>query len=411
MQYRTTTAIEEITSHNLSQVVVKLGKEKPILHHHPWLFSNSLERVPSTAEDGGVVKVVSSKGDFLAYAHFNKQSKIALRLLEWDEENPVNENWWRVKIKDAISRRLNPLKKDRNGAIRLVSSEADFLPGLIVDFYNGFLLVQFLTKGMENVRDLVFDELGNSLMPRGIIERSVNILRRLEGLESNIEHISGENPGNSIEFEEAGVKFTFNPFEEGHHPFHIDQKFARQISSNYFEGKKVLNCFSHTGEFSLHALKNGAAEVVSIDNNAKANEHYRKNLALNGFNVGENDVMEEDAFKALRHLNDIGRKFDVIIVNPPKFAPTKAYAEKAQRAYKDLHLHAMKNLAHGGRLIALSNSGGISNDQFKQVLSWAALDAKRQVQIVEQITHSSETPVRLSFPESEYLKGIVCEVI
>ena len=395
----------------LESVAVKRGKDKPIKHNHPWLFSNSILNESAKLRSGDIVRVNDEFGGFLAYGVYNADSKIVLRFVEWDENVAVDDHWWRKKIRESIGRRLNDLKNEPTSGIRLVAAENDFLPGLLVDYFNGYLVVQFLTSAIERYKDLVVEELNNTLKPMGIVERSENVLRRLEGLEPNIEHLSGDNPGETLVFTEGEVKLQMRPYDSGQVQFYIDQKRCRLASAKYFKNKRVLDCFCHSGEFSLHALKNEALEVVSVDIDEDALAHYKANLALNGFDVPEENIKQEDVFKSIRHFNDMERHFDVIIMNPPKFAPTRAYAEKAQKAYKDLHLNAMKNLRPGGILIALSCSGGINSEQLKQVLSWAALDANRHIQIVEQIYQGNEVPVRLSFPESEYLKGFVCEVI
>ena len=391
------------------EVILKKGKEKAVLQRHPWLFSGAIERVKGKPADGDVVKLLSDKGEFMAYGFYNGQSRVALRLLEWNEATEINEDWLRKKVRLAVASRSNLLTPETN-TYRLIFSEADYLPGLIVDKYAGYLAIQVLTSGIERLMPVVIDELEKLLQPEGIFDKSDAASRAHEGLETNNAVLAGKHPPESVEVSENGVKYSINIAEGQKSGFYCDQRDNRDIVAQHAKGKKLLDCFSYTGGFTLNALKNGASSVLSVDSSALAIDTLYKHIHLNNLDATKHAAVQSDVNKQLRILREQGEKFDIVVLDPPKYAPSRSALDKASRAYKDLNRLGMLLLESGGLLATFSCSGAMDIATFKQVLAWAALDAGKEVQFIHQFCQPEDHPVRASFPEGEYLKGLLCRV-
>ncbi len=391
------------------EVILKKGKEKAVLQRHPWLFSGAIERVKGKPADGDVVKLLSDKGDFMAYGFYNGQSRVALRLLEWNEATQINEDWLRKKVRLAVASRSNLLTSETN-TYRLIFSEADYLPGLIVDKYAGYLAIQVLTSGIERLMPVVIDELEKLLQPEGIFDKSDAASRAHEGLATNNVVLAGKYPPESVEVRENGVKYSINIAEGQKSGFYCDQRDNRHIVAQHAKGKKLLDCFSYTGGFTLNALKNGASSVLSVDSSALAIDTLHKHIHLNNLDATKHAAVQSDVNKQLRILREQGEKFDIVVLDPPKYAPSRSALDKASRAYKDLNRLGMLLLESGGLLATFSCSGAMDIATFKQVLAWAALDAGKEVQFIHQFCQPEDHPVRASFPEGEYLKGLLCRV-
>ncbi|RCH54999.1 class I SAM-dependent rRNA methyltransferase [Mucilaginibacter hurinus] len=392
------------------KVILKKGKEKAVLQRHPWVFSGAIEAVKGKPVNGDIVRLVNAKGDFMAYGFYNDQSRVALRLLEWDEQVIIDEVWLRDKIRTAVAARMQLLNTDDTNACRLIFSEADYLPGLIVDKYADHLAVQVLTSGIERLMPVVIDELQTLLQPKSIFDKSDASSRLHEGLETNNKLLWGTLPPDLIEVKENAVVYGINIAEGQKSGFYCDQRENRHILARYATGKKVLDCFSYTGGFTLNCIKHGAASVTSVDSSALAIETLTENIRLNGFNQAKHTAIKADVNSQLRRFKEDGEKFDVIILDPPKFAPSRSALDRASRAYKDLNRVGMLLLNKGGLLATFSCSGAMDMETFKQVLAWAALDAGKQVQFIYQFCQPEDHPVRSSFPEGEYLKGLLCRV-
>ncbi|MBS1533015.1 MAG: class I SAM-dependent rRNA methyltransferase [Bacteroidetes bacterium] len=390
-------------------VILKKGKEKAVLQRHPWLFSGAVERVKGKPANGDIVRLLNDRGGFMAYGFYNGQSRVALRLLEWDEAVEVNEDWFRRKVAVAVAGRGNILNESTN-TCRLVFSEADYLPGLIVDKYADYLAVQVLTSGIENVMPIIIDELQKLLKPEGIFDKSDAGSRAHEGLDTINQVLAGKHPPELVTVIENGLTYGINIAEGQKSGFYCDQRDNRRITAQHAKGKKVLDCFSYTGGFTLNALKNGAASVTSVDSSALAIETLKKNIALNKLDAKKVTTIQSDVNRQLRTFREQGEKFDLIVLDPPKYAPSRSALDKASRAYKDLNRLAMYLLEPGGLLATFSCSGAMDIDTFKQVLAWAALDAGKEVQFIYQFCQPEDHPVRASFPEGEYLKGLLCRV-
>jgi len=392
------------------EIVLKKGKEKAALQRHPWVFSGALEKVKGKPEDGDVVKVFAFDKEFLAYGYFNGNSRVAVRLLEWDETQTINAAWYQNRLKQAIASRQFILSEETN-TCRLVFSEADFLPGLIVDKYANFLSLQILSSGIEKVKTEIVEILKKELNPTGIFDKSDATARGHEGLPIENGLLWGENPPEFLEVKENGIAYNINIAEGQKSGFYCDQRDNRKILASYTKDKKVLDCFSYSGGFSLNSLANGATSITSVDSSALALETLRQNVELNKFDVDKVTAIQSDVNKQLRAFKESGELFDVIVLDPPKYAPSRSALDRAARAYKDLNRLGMLLLEKGGLLATFSCSGAVDIETFKQIIAWAALDAGREVQIIKQFCQPEDHPVRISFSEGEYLKGLLLRVL
>lgn len=395
----------------MHSVKLKKGKEKAVRQMHPWVFSGAIEQIKGKPENGDIVIVNDSNNAFLAYGFFNDKSRVAVRLLEWNQDSEIDENWWRKKIRTAVKHREN-LNTEHTNTYRLIFSEADFLPGLIVDRYADFLSVQILTSGIERIKGIILDELQQLLNPKGIFDRSDASARAHEGMEASSGGILwGAEPPEFVSVKENGILYQVNIAEGQKSGFYCDQRDNRKWVAEYAKGKKVLDCFSYSGGFSLNALGQDAAEVISVDSSALALETLKRNIEGNNFKKIPHKLIQSDVNKQLRAFREENAKFDIIILDPPKYAPSRSALTKASRAYKDLNRMAMLLLNEGGLLATFSCSGAVDISTFKQILAWAALDAGKEVQFIQQFSQAADHPVRSSFPEGEYLKGLLCRVM
>ena len=392
------------------QVRLKKGKEKAVRQLHPWVFSGAIESVKGKPSNGDIVSLTDHEGKFMGYGFYNNQSRVAVRLLEWDENKAVDEGWWRSRIRKAVQARSELLSSSETNTCRLIFSEADFLPGLIVDKYNDFLSVQLLTSGIDNIKDILLDELKKLLSPSGIFDRSDASSRSHEGLDASFGKLYGIDPPEFVTIKENDIKYDVNIAEGQKSGFYCDQRDNRKLVAQYAKGKRVLDCFCYSGGFTLNAFKNGASEVISLDSSALALDTLKQNITLNNMDKMNHQSIQSDVNKQLRVFREGDQKFDLIILDPPKYAPSRSALIKASRAYKDLNRLAMSLLNDGGLLATFSCSGAVDISSFKQILAWAALDAGKEVQFIHQFSQPEDHPVRSSFPEGEYLKGLLCRV-
>jgi 23S rRNA (cytosine1962-C5)-methyltransferase len=356
---------------------------------------------------GSTVDVLSSSKHFLARASYSPTSQIRARVWTFEDE-PVDKEFFRKQIRKAIEPR-NSLPDFRDtDAIRLIYAESDRIPGLIVDRYGDVLILQSLTAGSEfwkeTLADLLLEETGLST----IYERSDADVRELEGLESNVGLLRGMLPDSQIIIHENGLKFNVN-LESGHKTgFYLDQRANRLRVRELAKDKDVLDSFCYTGGFTVNALAGGAKSVLSIDSSADALALAKQNVELNDLPLDKTNLVEGDVFQLLRKFRDENRSFDMIILDPPKFAPTAAQAERAARGYKDINLLAFKLLRPGGILVTFSCSGGVDAGLFQKIVAGAALDAGTDAKILEHLSQGPDHPVALHFPEAAYLKGLIC---
>jgi 23S rRNA (cytosine1962-C5)-methyltransferase len=394
----------------MARVVLKRGREKPVLNRHPWIFSGAIKRVEGEVTDGEVVAVADHRGRFLAQGYLNRRSQIAVRLLTWDEDEVVGGDFWRRRLELAWASRQALADDPSTGAYRLVNAESDLLPGLVVDRYGDYLVVQFLTLGIERWKAELVGLMADLLEPRGIYERSDVEVREKEGLAQVTGLLHGEEPPDLMEITENGHRFLVD-IKTGHKTgFYLDQRENRQKLTRYCRGKDVLNCFAYTGAFAVYAAAAEAGRITNVESSAEALDLVRRNMALNGFADRNDEYIEGDVFQVLREYRNQGRVFDLVILDPPKFAYSQHQVQSACRGYKDINLLAMQIVAPGGILFTFSCSGRVSPDLFQKVLFGASVDARRDVQIIEKLSQASDHPILLTFPESEYLKGLVCRV-
>jgi 23S rRNA (cytosine1962-C5)-methyltransferase len=399
----------------MADLVLKPGREKSLLRRHPWIFSGAVHHVDGVpalrqAQDiasGDTVDLLSFKGDFLARAAYSPTSQIRARVWTFDQE-PVDADFFRKRIQNALARRATLNLQHSTNAYRLVHAESDGLPGLIVDRYADVLVLQSLTTGSEFWKETLADILLEETGLDTIYERSDADVRELEGLQPIIGPLCGSINHSLLTIIENGLKFNLN-LETGHKTgFYLDQRDNRLRVRELAKGRAVLDCFCYTGGCTLNALVGGAKSVVAVDASAEALVLGRENVLLNGRQAEDVEWREGDVFQVLRKFRDEDRSFDMIILDPPKFAPTAAQAEKASRGYKDINLLAFKLLQPGGILVTFSCSGGIDAALFQKIVASAALDASVEAQIVGHLSQAADHPVALNFPEGAYLKGLVC---
>lgn len=394
----------------IPRIILKPGREKPVLNRHPWIFSGAVKSVEGSPNDGDVVAVVDHRGDFLARGYLNRRSQIVLRLLTWDEGQAIDASFWRSRLEQALARRQSLAEDPSTNAYRLVNAESDLLPGLVVDRYAGYLVVQFLTLGVDRRRGELIDILADLTEPEGIYERSDVDVRQKEGLSPSTGPLGGDSPPEVVEVLENRYRFLVDIKAGQKTGFYLDQRENRRKTGVYCSGREVLDGFAYTGAFAVYAAAAGATRVVNVDSSAEALNLARRNMALNGLGGGD-EYVARNLFQTLRRYRDAGQCFGVVILDPPKFAYSRSQIEAACRGYKDINLLAMKLIQPGGFLVTFSCSGLVSSDLFQKVVFGASVDAGREAQIIERLSQGADHPVLLSFPEGEYLKGLICRVL
>jgi 23S rRNA (cytosine1962-C5)-methyltransferase len=388
-------------------LILKPGREKSLFRRHPWIFSGAIQRVDEGLESGSTVDVLSSAGEFLARGSYSPHSQIRARVWTFDDE-PVGQDLFRKRIRLALAlRRTWDLAADTN-AIRLIYAESDGLPGLIVDRYSDTLVMQCLTAGVEAWREALADILLEETGLSDIYERSDADVRELEGLPPRLGPMRGVLASFLFPVFEHGLQFNVNLASGQKTGFYLDQRTNRQQVRGLAHGREVLDCFCYTGGFSVNALAGEAKSILAVDVSSDALRMAADNVQLNGLPAAKIQFLEADVFHALRKFRDERRTFDMIILDPPKFAPTISQVEKASRGYKDINLLAFKLLRPGGILVTFSCSGGVDADLFQKIVASAALDAGAEAQIIQHLSQAPDHPVALHFPEGTYLKGLVC---
>jgi 23S rRNA (cytosine1962-C5)-methyltransferase len=392
---------------SLKAVILKPEREKSVLRRHPWIFSGAVARVEGGPESGETVQVRAADGTPLAVGAFSPQSQIVVRLWDFDAATPIAPDFFRARLQRAlVMRRALGIE----GAARLVSAESDGLPGVVVDRYGEFLVCQFLSAGAERWKGEIVALLGELAPGQGIYERSDVDVREKEGLRPVTGVLAGVAPEALLEIAEGRCRFWVD-VQRGHKTgFYLDQRENRAMVGRLAQGREVLNCFAYTGGFGVSAIWGGAARVTNVEASAAALSLAQRNAELNGLDLSLIENAEGDVFQVLRRYRDARRQFDLIVLDPPKFAESHSQIEGATRGYKDINLLALKLLRPGGLLATFSCSGLITPDLFQKIVAGAALDAGRDTQIVQRLSQSPDHPVALNFPEGEYLKGLICRV-
>jgi 23S rRNA (cytosine1962-C5)-methyltransferase len=390
------------------RLTLKPGREKSLLRRHPWIFSGALAGVEGEPAPGEMVPVVSAQGAFLAWAAYNPHSQIVGRVWSWDQQRAPDRALLRERLSSAIETRQALLPDVR--AVRLVHAESDRLPGVVADRYDGVLVLQLSSAGADRLREVIADVLVELTGLACVFERSDADVLELEGLPARVGPLRGAAPPEPIAVEENGLRFQVSVARGHKTGFYLDQRDNRLLVRQHAPGREVLDCFCYTGGFALNALAGGARSVLAVDSSADALQAAQRNAQANEVAPQRVQWLEGDVFQALRRLRDQARAFDLIVLDPPKFAPTAALAERAARAYKDINLLAFKLLRPGGLLFTFSCSGGMPRELFQKVVAGAALDAGVHAQIVRHLDAAPDHPVALAFPEGEYLKGLLCRV-
>jgi len=386
---------------------LKAGREKSLRRRHPWLFSGAVERVSGSPQAGDTVDVRSSSGQVVARAAYSPASQIRARAWTFDPAEEVDAAFFRNRVLRALAvREALPAAKHSN-ALRLIHAESDGLPGLVVDRYADVLVAQFLAAGVERWRDPILDALAELTGCEAIYERSDAETRKLEGLEPRAGFVRGNRKASRCPIIEYGLNFRVDVEQGQKTGFFLDQRENRQRVRALAAGREVLDGFCYTGGFAIAALAGGAKRVTALESSSAALDVARENLAANPLDASTIEFVQADVFKHLRLLRDKGAKYGLIVLDPPKLAPTAAHVKNAARAYKDINLLAFKLLAPGGLLATFSCSGGVSAELFQSIVAGAALDAGADAKIIERFSAAPDHPVALEFPEGDYLKGLL----
>jgi 23S rRNA (cytosine1962-C5)-methyltransferase len=393
-----------------AQIVIRADREKPILNQHPWIFSGAISEIKGDPQPGEIVTVVTERNRFLARGYWNAKSQIQVRILSWHDE-PIDDEWWARAIASSIDRR--PVASD--GGTRLINAENDFIPGLIVDHYAGFLVLQALTYGIDQRKPLIAQILNDLIASRGIYERSDIDVRAKEGLKQVTGVLTGEEPPPTLVIREGDHRFHVD-VRKGHKTgFYLDQAYNRSLTPHYLDTanpSRLLNLFSFTGAFSLWAAPYDV-HAINVDASRDALELAEAQVALNPSHIHPNyqsEYIQADVFDYLRDQVEEKQQYDLVICDPPKFAQNAQQIERAARGYKDLNLNSFKLVRPGGYLMTFSCSGAVTPDLFQKIVFGALADSGRTAQIVRHLHAAEDHPVALTFPEGMYLKGLLLRV-
>jgi len=385
---------------------LKPGREKSLRHRHPWIFSGAIATDDVPKESGDTVDVLTADGAFVARAAYSPASQIRARVWTFDSRERVDTAFFLRRVARAVAARA-PMLDGHHTGCRLVHGESDGLPGVVADRYADTVVLQLSSAGAERWRDAIVAALVEVTGAACVFERSDADVRKLEGLSPRIGVAHGALP-EAVAFVEAGISYRADVVAGQKTGFYLDQRANRDAVRALAAGREVLNAFCYSGGFTLAALAGGATRVLSIDSSAEAIALARENLALNpGLPADRATWCEADVFAELRKLRDRGTGFDLAVLDPPKFAPTAAHAERAARAYKDVNLLALKLLRPGGLLATFSCSGGVDAELFRKIVAGAALDAGIDAAVIGHFGAGADHPVALAFPEGEYLKGLL----
>lgn len=394
----------------MSRVRLKPGRERSLLRRHPWVFSGAVGRVEGSPGAGETVAVEAADGHWLGHAAWSPKSQISLRLWSFAAGETVDRGFFRHRLERALDlRQRDPAARDGNAG-RLVNAESDGLPGVVVDRYGDWLVCQFASAGAEFWRDSVVAELADLVPCAGIYERSDLEVRDKEGLAARSGLVHGTEPPELIEIHQHGCRYLVD-VRHGHKTgFYLDQRDNRSLLADYAPSAEVLNGFAYSGAFTVALLRGGARSVTNLDSSAAALALGRRQLELNRLAAAQVSDLEANAFQELRRLRGNGRQFDMVVLDPPKFVESRAQLERASRGYKDINLLACQLLRPGGVLATFSCSGLLEPALFQKIVADAALDAGRDVQLLQRLGQAADHPTLLSFPEGSYLKGLICRV-
>ncbi len=387
------------------------GREKSLLRHHPWVFSGAVTRVEGNAASGETIDVCDFQGKWLARAAFSPQSQIRARVWTFDQQEAVDRDFFINRLQTAQQWRTWLAERDDLTGYRLIAGESDGMPGITIDRFQNFIVLQLLSAGAEYQRANLLAALQHCYPECSIYDRSDVAVRKKEGLPLAQGLVLGDEPPALLPIREHGMQILVD-IKEGHKTgFYLDQRDSRLAARRFSANAKVLNCFSYTGAFAVSALMGGCEHVISVDTSQAALDVARQNVELNQLDLSKAEFVRDDVFQLLRKYRDEGRKFDLIIMDPPKFVENKSQLAGACRGYKDINMLAMNLLNSGGILLSFSCSGLMPIELFQKILADAAIDAGRDVQFIEQYRQAADHPVIASYPEGLYLKGFACRVV
>ena len=395
----------------MNDVVLKPGKEKSLLRRHPWVYATAVAQVVGRPQPGDTVRVVDCRGDFLAWGAYSPESQIRVRCWSFREEEGIDAAWMAARVTEAVARRAS--LAGRTDAVRLVFGEGDSLPGFVADRYADQLVVQFLAAGVERWREPLVDALVAATGCLNVYERSDAAAREREALAARTGVLRGRQPPAEVEIVEDGVRYGVDVVNGHKTGFYLDQRESRrlvaELAARGGPSAPGLNCFSYTGGFSLAALRAGAAHAISVDSSADALAMAARNAARNGLPEAAFECRVSKVADAQKALAAEGRQFDIVVLDPPKFAPSVHHVDKAARAYKDVNLKGMKLVKPGGYLLTFSCSGAVSVDLFQKIVAGAVIDSREDFVLLERLAAGMDHPMRMTHPEGEYLKGLLLQ--
>jgi len=396
--------------HMSARIYLNVGREKSLKRKHPWIFSRAINKIKGKPMLGDTVDIFDAKENWLAKGAYSPESQIRIRVWSFNEHEEIDRDFFLKKLENAQIRRDWFIDQGQLTGYRLIAGESDGLPGITIDKYDDFIVCQLLSAGADFQRYTIVSCLQELYPQCHIYERSDVDVRKKEGLEPVVGWLTEPQDTTECIIEEHGIKIVVD-IATGHKTgFYLDQRDSRLVAGRYAKDKTVLNCFSYTGTFSLHCAANGAKEVINVDVSQSALDIAKRNHELNGLSEANVSFVKEDVFKLLRRYREEKRRFDMIILDPPKFVESKAQLTGACRGYKDINMLAMQLLNPNGTLLTFSCSGLMEETLFQKVVADAALDANRHAYYVERLHQAADHPVSSNYPEGFYLKGLVCKV-
>jgi 23S rRNA (cytosine1962-C5)-methyltransferase len=393
----------------IPKIILKPKRAQPFYARHPWVYAGAIDRLSGEPADGDEVEVVSSADNFVARGLFNRQSKITVRLYSWEPDVALDREFFLGRLRRAIDLRhdvLNLAGPERG--YRVAFSESDYLSGVVVDKYADWLAVQFTSLALAKRCEMIGELLRELLAPRGIYLRTEKGIGKLEGVELHDELLWGEPPPADLSIEENGLRFLVNLAEGQKTGYYLDQRDNRAAVARLCAGKRVLDAFCYTGGFGLYAARAGAAEVLGVDASEPALELARRNASANG--LGRASFVAADVFRHLSELATAGRKFDVVVLDPPKFARNRAAVPEALRGYRRLHQLAMRLLDRDGVLVSCCCTGLIAPTELEDLIAQVSVEARRDLQILERRGAAADHPVAVTCRETGYLKCVISRV-
>jgi 23S rRNA (cytosine1962-C5)-methyltransferase len=406
----TTFLTNSIFFSHMCTIILKDKREQAILRHHPWIFSGAIKKISGDPKPGETVTIYDNYNNAIAVGAYSPQSQISVRIWSFDPDTTIDAQFFHNRLSAAVAHRKKWLSPDVT-AYRLVNSEADGLPGIIIDIYGDYVVLQCLTAGANLWRPTLIEIIPKILNCRGIIERTEGNSLTKEGLKAHTGLVWGSLPDTlPLTIKEHALLFNVDVLKGHKTGFYLDQRDNRQLVHNISAGKRVLNCFAYTGGFGIAALAGGASEVIHIESSAKYAECINEHVTLNNLDASKNQVIVDDVFEQLRLFHERQERFDLIILDPPKFADSRHRLDTACRGYKDINRLAMELLSPGGDLLTFSCSGAMNPDLFSKIICDAAIDANRDVFVRQRLSQACDHTTNIFFPEGLYLKGIWCEV-